>query len=135
MAFQDRVFRVFFFGASVLSALVTVAVLGFMILLSLPVLKMDFLWEVLTSPWSPGRGQFGILPMMAGTLAIAFLSLVISLPISLGCAFFIEILEPRGKGSLLKKLVHFMTAVPTVIYGFVGVFLLVPLVREFFAYG
>ena len=135
MDFQDRVFRAVFFGASVLSAGVTVAVLGFMILLSLPVLKMGFLWEVLTSPWSPGRGQFGILPMMAGTLALAFLSLVVSLPISLGCAFFMEILHPRGAGALLKKLVHFMTAVPTVIYGFVGVFLLVPLVREFFAYG
>ena len=135
MDFRDRFFRTLFFGASALSAFVTAAVLGFMVLLCLPVLKLDFIRHVLTAPWSPGQGQFGILPMMAGTLCIAFLSLVISFPISLGCAFFIEMLQPRGKGNLLKKAVQFMTAIPTVIYGFVGIFLLVPLIREIFAFG
>lgn len=132
---QDRFFRILFFSASAIGAFITVAVLCFMILLTLPVLKLEFIRDVLTSPWSPGQGQFGILPMMAGTLCIAFLSLVISFPISLGCSFFIEVLKPGSKGNLLKKLVQFMTAIPTVIYGFVGVFLLVPFIREGFAYG
>ena len=135
MDFRDRLTRIIFFWASLLSAVITVAVLCFMILLSFPVLAIDFLWQTLTSPWSPGHGQFGILPMMAGSLSIAFFSLAISFPISLGCALFMEIIRPQGMGTLLKKLVQFMTAIPTVIYGFVGVFLLVPLIREFFAYG
>jgi len=135
MDFRDSVTRIMLIGASALSASITVAVLGFMILLSLPVLKLNFLWGVLTSPWSPGQGLFGILPMMAGTLCIAFLSLLISFPISLGCSFFIEITQSKGNGKLLKKLVEFMTAIPTVVYGFVGVFLLVPQIREFFEYG
>lgn len=134
MDFRDRLARIVFLGASLLSAVITVAVLCFMILLSLPVLKTDFLWQVLTSPWSP-RTEFGILPMMAGSLCIAFLSLAVGFPISLGCSFFIEITRPRGMGTLLKKLIQFMTAIPTVIYGFVGVFLLVPVIRGFFAYG
>lgn len=135
MDFRDRVLKLVFSGALILSALVTLVVLCFMILLSLPVLKADFLWDVLSAPWLPGRGQFGILPMIAGTLSIAFLSLVISFPISLGCSFFIEITRPKKTGGLLKKPVHFMAAIPTVVYGFVGVFLLVPQIREFFDYG
>lgn len=135
MDYRDRFIRFVFLGASTLSAAITLSVLGFMILLCLPVLKIEFLRDVLTAPWSPGQGRFGILSMMVGTLSIAFFSLLISLPISLGCSFFIEIIQPRGKASLLKKLVQFMTAIPTVVYGFVGIFLLVPRIREFFAYG
>lgn len=135
MSVKGRIAGSLFFFASVLSAAVTLSVLGFMILLSLPVLKKAFLFNVLTGSWSPNHGQFGILPMIAGTLCIAVLSLLISFPLSLGCSFYIEIIRPAGLGKVLKKIVQLMTAIPTVIYGFVGVFLLVPLVREFFAYG
>ena len=135
MTFKARIAKSFFWTASVISATVTLAVLGFMICLSLPVLKKAFFLEVLTAPWSPDHGQFGILPMVAGTLCIAFLSLLISFPVSLGCSFFIEITRPGTPGKWLKKFVGFMTGIPTVIYGFVGVFMLVPFIRGFFAYG
>jgi len=132
---KGKIAGILFFLASVFSAVVTLAILGLMVFLSLPVLKTFTMSDVLTAPWSPDTGQFGILPMIAGTLCIASLSLVISFPISLGCSFFIEITHPDGIGKLLKKIVQLMTAVPTVIYGFVGVFLLVPYIREFFVSG
>jgi phosphate transport system permease protein len=135
MRFKEKFARSLFFGASVLSAAVTLSVLGFMIVLSLPVLKKAVLLDVLTAPWSPDHGQFGISSMIVGTLCIALLSLVISFPLSLGCSLFIEVTRPGGPGKVLKKIVQLMTAIPTVIYGFVGVFLLVPVVREIFFYG
>ncbi|MCW8800623.1 MAG: ABC transporter permease subunit [Desulfobacter sp.] len=106
-----------------------------MILLSMPVLKSGMLLQILTDPWSPDHGRFGILSMIVGTCYIAFLSLFISFPVSLGCSFFIQVTHPKGLGRLLKKMVQLMTAVPTVIYGFVGIFLLVPVVRNLFSYG
>lgn len=121
-----------FLAAAVLSTLITVYVLGFMIYLSLPVIRTTNLAHILTSPWSPGQGLFGIFPMIIGTLCISFLSMVISIPLSLGCTLFITIVRPESR---LKTLIEFMTAVPTVIYGFIGIFLLVPFIREFFAYG
>ncbi|MCF6245903.1 MAG: ABC transporter permease subunit [Desulfobacula sp.] len=134
-AVKENLAQLFFSGAAVLSGAATLLILGFMILLSLPVLESGLLMNILTDPWSPGHGQFGILAMIVGTLYIAGLSLLIGFPISLGCSFFIQITSPHGPGKLLKKLVQFMTAIPTVIYGFVGVFLLVPVVRQVFSYG
>ncbi len=124
-----------FAGAAFLCAAVTLCVLGFMILLSMPVIKSGMIWNILTAPWSPDHGQFGILSMMVGTCYIAVLSLSISFPVSLGCSFFIQITHGKGPGKLLKKMVQLMTAVPTVVYGFVGIFLLVPVIRNLFSYG
>jgi len=135
MRYKEFIARFVFFGASILSAVATLSVLGFMILLSLPVLKSGMLWHIFTDPWSPDHGQFGILAMIVGTFYIASLSLLVSFPISLGCSFFIQITNPHGPGRVLKKMVQLMTAIPTVVYGFVGVFLLVPIVRQFFSYG
>ena len=132
---KEKIARIIFSGASIISAAVTLFVLGFMILLSLPVLETGMFWRLLTDPWSPDHGQFGLLAMIIGTIYIAGLSLVISFPISLGCAVFIQIIRPDGPGRCLKKLVQLMTAIPTVVYGFVGVFLLVPMVREIFSKG
>ena len=91
-----------------------------MVVLSLPVFKSGMIWQILTGSWSPDHGKFGILSMIVGTFYIALLSLVISFPISLGCSFFIQVTRPGRAGGLLKKLVQFMTAIPTVIYGFGG---------------
>lgn len=135
MSLTDKCAPAIFAGASFLCAAVTLCVLGFMVSLSLPVLKSGMFWKILTDSWSPDHGRFGILAMIAGTFYISSLSLVLSFPISLGCAFFMQITHKGAAGRLLKKFVQFMTAIPTVIYGFIGVFLLVPLVREIFSQG
>jgi len=135
MPFKEKITQTVFACASFLSAATTLCVLGFMILLSMPVLKSGMLWDILTDPWSPDHGQFGILSMMVGTCYIAVLSLSIGFPISLGCSFFIQITHPKGPGRFLKKGVQLMTAIPTVVYGFAGVFMLVPVIRNLFSYG
>ena len=132
---KERTAGTLFTSAALVCALVTLAVLGFMVVLSLPVLRGGMLWQILTDPWSPDHGKFGIPAMMAGTLYIAGLGLAIGFPVSLGCSFFIQVTHPGRPGQVLKRIVQFMTAVPTVVYGFVGVFLLVPLVREWFSHG
>ena len=104
MRHKEKIARVAFSGAAILTATVTLAVLGFMILLSMPVLKTGMLWEILTGPWSPDHGQFGILAMIVGTFYIASLSLFISFPISLGCSFFIQINSPLN--ALCKRLLN-----------------------------
>lgn len=127
---KQDVLTALLWGCAVLSAVTAVAVFIFMAALSLPVFKQGFGSEILTAVWDPGHGRFGIGAMMAGTFYIAMLSLIIGFPISLGCSFFIRIVSPRGLAGLFHGLVRFMTAIPTVVYGFVGVFLLVPLIRQ-----
>ncbi len=67
MSFQGKLAPAVFAGASFLCAAVTLCVLGFMVVLSLPVLKSGMSWQILTGAWSPDHGTFGILSMVAGT--------------------------------------------------------------------
>ena len=131
----DHVAELGFRVAAFSSAVATVGIFGFMAVLGYPLLTDGRLVEVLTSPWLPDQGAFGIFPMLAGTVLIASLAVLLAFPLSLGCASFVVVTGPRPLAGLLRKTVSVMTGVPTVIYGFVGVFLLVPVIRETFHHG
>ena len=79
--------------------------------------------------WRPDTHEFGILPMIVGSLLLSVSALFLSWPLAVGVACAI-----RGKqhlfGSAIAGIVRFMTIIPTVVYGFAAVFLLVPVVRE-----
>ena len=135
MKIVERVSEKFFGLAAILSAFITILIFAFMVILGLPLLKGGRFFSLLSGPWSPDHGVYGIYPMIIGTLSIATTGLVFAFPLSLGCAALISVLDPRRFGRLLRKVVQLMTGIPTVIYGFVGIFLLVPFVRELFDSG
>jgi len=85
-----------------------------------------FLW---TSTWDPVALEFGALPFIFGTLATTALALVFALPLGLGAAICLAELLPRRLADGLTFLTELLVAVPSVVYGLIGVFVLVPLVR------
>jgi phosphate transport system permease protein len=119
-------FRLAAFG----SGLLTIAVFLMMLYLGWPLLSNGQFFLLLTQDWNPAKGLFGIYPMLVGTLSIAFLALCFSIPLSLGTAFVATILSPPLVRKIVLGMVRFMAGIPTVIYGFVAVFLLVPVMRE-----
>jgi phosphate transport system permease protein len=119
-----------FFLCAIASALIILAIFGFMVALGLPLVEGSNFLAIWTGPWAPHRGLYGILPMISGTLWIAFSATAICLPLSLGTSFVITSLGGLPLRRMLGTLVRFMTGIPTVIYGFVGIFLLVPLIRQ-----
>lgn len=119
-----------FLLSTIVSGSITLIIFGFMFFMALPLLKEGKIFHILISSWSPKEGAYGILPMIVSTLAISFLSVVISSPMSIGCSAFINEIGPKQLNRYLKRIVQVMTGIPTVIYGFVGIFLLVPMVRE-----
>lgn len=135
MPMWSRTLERLFFLAAVGSALLTVAVFLLLCRLAAPLFHHGGLETLLCSPWNPGHGQYGIYPMIVGSLSIAFLSVLISFPFSLGCAFFITHFGPLALRRKLLNLVRFMTSIPTVVYGFVALFLLVPFMREYLTGG
>jgi phosphate transport system permease protein len=100
-----------------------------MLAMGFPLLSGGLFIDLLTGAWEPGKGAYGIFPMVVGTLSISLLSLAFAFPLSLGCAFFAAGISPSCLNRLFRRLVQLMTGIPTVIYGFVGIFLMVPIVR------
>ncbi len=95
--------------------------------LSIAKFGFDF-WR--TKTWDPVSGEFGALPFIWGTLYSSFLALLISTPVALGIAIFLSELSPRMLRTPLAFLTELLAAIPSIVYGLWGVFVLVPLVRK-----
>lgn len=79
--------------------------------------------------WRPSAGEFGILAMLCGSLLLALSSLLLAWPLALGLCCLTLSWKAGPAQRTVRALVSLMTAIPTVVYGFASVFLLVPLVR------
>jgi phosphate transport system permease protein len=83
-----------------------------------------------TSTWDPVSGEFGALPFIWGTLYSSVLALLLSTPIAIGIAVFLSELSPRALRVPLTFLTELLAAIPSIVYGLWGIFVLVPLVRK-----
>ena len=86
-------------------------------------------WQ--TDVWDPVAAEFGARPFIWGTLYSAILALLISTPIALGIAIFTSELAPQWLRRPLVFLTELLAAIPSIVYGLWGVFVLVPIVRQF----
>ena len=127
---DDRLFRL---GTGFFALLVVliVAGIGFELYrnsrLSIDKFGFEF-WR--TRVWDPVAGQFGALPFLWGTLYSSILALLLSTPIALGIAIFLSELSPRFLRTPLAFLTELLAAIPSIVYGLWGIFVLVPIVRK-----
>ncbi len=84
-----------------------------------------------TSVWDPIFDQFGALPFIYGTLVTATVSLLLAVPLGIGAAIFLAELAPARISDTLEFFIDLLAAVPSVIYGLLGVFIVVPLMRDY----
>jgi len=82
-----------------------------------------------TQVWDPVIDQYGALPFMYGTLVTSALALLIAVPLGIGAAIFLAELAPPRTSDTLQFFIDLLAAVPSVIYGLLGVFIIVPLMR------
>lgn len=82
-----------------------------------------------TQTWDPIVDEFGALPFIYGTVVTSVLSLLIAIPLGIGAAIFLAELAPARVSDTLQFFIDLLAAVPSVIYGLLGVFIVVPLVR------
>ena len=82
--------------------------------------------------WFPSKGSFGIFPMIVGSFWVTLGSLVVGVPLGVACAVFLCELTPPTFAMVLRPMIQLLAAIPSVIYGFWGLIILVPLIRESF---
>jgi phosphate transport system permease protein len=125
----DVGFRVITGAIACLVALL-VAALGFELVrqswLSIRTFGLSF-W--LTSTWDPVAGEFGALPFIWGTLYSSVLALTLATPVALGIAVFVSEMSPTWLSGPLVFLTELLAAIPSIVYGLWGIFVLVPWVR------
>jgi len=92
--------------------------------------RNKFGWHFLfSSTWDPVAGQFGALPFIYGTVVTSALALLLAVPIGVGAAIFLAELAPPRISDFFTFLIELLAAVPSVIYGLLAIFILVPVLR------
>jgi phosphate transport system permease protein len=86
---------------------------------------------LVTRVWDPNFENFGALPFIYGTVVTASIALLIAVPLGIGAAIFLAELAPARLSDTLEFFIDLLAAVPSVIYGVLGVFIIVPLMREY----
>jgi len=81
--------------------------------------------------WDPVNGNFGAMPFIYGTLVSSFLALLLAVPASIGVAVYITEMCPLRLRAIISFLVELLAAIPSVIYGLWGIFVLAPLLRQY----
>ena len=129
-AYGDRVFNLVLICAAALIPIL----LGFLVYelwtgsqLAMQKFGLDF---VATSVWDPVAGQFGAFPLIFGTLLSSLIALAIAVPLSLGVAIYLTEFAPRVVRQPVAFLIGLLAAIPSVVYGLWGIFVLVPVVRK-----
>ncbi|MGB4222659.1 MAG: phosphate ABC transporter permease subunit PstC, partial [Syntrophorhabdus sp.] len=81
--------------------------------------------------WAPTKGSFGIFPMIVSSFLVTFGALMVGAPLGLSCAIYLSEYSGKKLKLFLKPALELLAGIPSVVYGFLGVIYIVPLVRNF----
>ncbi len=130
LAQGDEIARLITLAFAALTLLVTVALIWELRVHSSLVWNKFGLRFLSTSTWDPNAGDFGALPFIYGTVVTSAVALIIAVPFGVGAAIFLAELAPPLLSSTFTFFIELLAAVPSVIYGLLAIFTLVPLMRD-----
>jgi phosphate transport system permease protein len=125
----DHVFRGLVTGMGGLVIAILLGLIALLILDSLPAMQRYGFGFVTGSTWDPVREEFGAWPYIYGTIFSSFLALLISTPIAVGAALFLAEYAPAWLRNPVSFVVELLAAIPSIIYGLWGFFVLAPVMR------
>ena len=127
----DRLYRVTLTALALVLPLLLVTLLAELVIGAWPAIQRFGLPFVWTSVWDPVAGVFGAAPMIFGTLASSLLALLIAVPLALGVAIYLTEFSPKWLRQPIAFLVELLAAIPSVVYGLWGIFVLIPFLRSY----
>ena len=80
--------------------------------------------------WSPTNGSYGVLPLIVGSITVTIGALIIGVPTGIACAIFLSEVAPGKIGGILKSAIELLAGIPSVVYGFFGMIVIVPGIRS-----
>jgi phosphate transport system permease protein len=128
---SDRIYRQVLTGFALALPALLLIILGVLFVEALPALKRFGPSFLFTSTWDPVAEVYGAAPMIFGTLASSLLALLIAVPLALSVAIFLTEFSPRWLRQPVAFLVELLAAIPSVVYGMWGIFVLIPFLRSY----
>jgi phosphate transport system permease protein len=126
----DKIFYLFHKTMAWMLVAVFAAMLFVIGKMSWPIFEREGLAFVFGMDWLPARKIYGALPFIYGTVVTSFLSLLFAVPLSVSVALFITDMAPPKLGKVVGFFVEMLAAIPSVVYGMWGLFVLVPFLRS-----
>ena len=130
---SDKVMRYVLLAVSSLAVLVVLLIILFTLGNSITAIKeigiLDFLFG---DVWRPSGGDYGALPLITGSILVTLGSMVLAVPVGIACAIYISEIAPVKLRTTLKPVLELFSAIPSVVFGFVGMMVIVPALKVLF---
>jgi len=125
---SERVFLVLALSSISALALITL----FIVIQGAPIIGNVGLFRfIFGMTWAPSQGEFGIFPMIVGTLAVTLGAMVLGVPIGICSAIFLAEFAPAPVRNMFRPAIQLLAGIPSVVYGFWGLIFIVPLIRDY----
>lgn len=130
---KEQSAKILFLFAAAFSILAVVLICLFLFVNGIPAMhKIGLFNFLLGTKWKPGNNLFGIFPMIVGSLYVTALAVIFGVPVGLLTAVFLSRFCPKKLHKVLKPAVDLLAGIPSVVYGFFGLMVIVPFVRDVF---
>lgn len=118
-------------GLALITGIIVILITTFLLLEALPILReVGWLRFVSDRSWHPVQGLYNLLPMLWGSLLVTLGSVLFAAPLGISSAIFCQYYAPPVVGGLYRQLVNLLAGIPSVVYGFWGLVVLVPLIGK-----
>lgn len=131
---KEKIMQAVFFITACISVLSVILICIFLFTNGIPaILKIGFKEFLFGLKWKPSSEIYGIFPMIVGSIYVTIGALIIGVPLGVLTAVFMVYFCPKKLYGYFKKAINLMAGIPSVVYGFFGLVVLVPLIRENFS--
>ncbi|HMO81140.1 MAG TPA: phosphate ABC transporter permease subunit PstC [Pyrinomonadaceae bacterium] len=129
-ALGDKIYRSVLLIAASSILLIVFAIFYMMIQNSMPTIQRFGIGFLFASEWNPSQQMYGALPFIYGTVVSSLIAILIAVPVSLGIAIFLVEQAPAKVARPIAFMVELLAAIPSVVYGLWGIFVLAPFIRN-----
>lgn len=133
MRIREKLFKILFLLCAAFSIIASFIICLFLFMNGIPAIqKIGFIDFIFGLKWKPGNDLYGIFPMIAGSLYVTAGAIIFGVPVGLMTAIFLSKFCPKKLHELLKPAIDLLAGIPSVVYGFFGLMVIVPFVRNVF---
>ena len=129
--FKENLSKGIFFAIALSSISVLALITVFILIKGIPIIaRVGIIDFVFGMKWAPSKGQFGIFPMIIGSVSVTLGAAIIGVAIGLCCSIFLAEFAPARLRNFFRPAIQLLAGIPSVVYGFWGLLFIVPFIRD-----